>query len=91
MDPQDHSLAFVVSAIEKLESGISRRFDDLKQEINRTDERQEKAQECLDARVREVEATQGAHSLALKIIGVVSSATFGALIPILIKYLGART
>lgn len=83
METPEVSLQYLAASIDKLEANINKRFDDLIVGMARTEERNEANHKDLDTRIRGVESTQGAHSLALKIIGSSTLLVIGAMIPII--------
>lgn len=83
METKEVSLHYLAESIASLKVDINKRFDDLISGMARTEERNEANHKDLDTRIRGVESTQGAHSLALKIIGSSTLLVIGAMIPII--------
>lgn len=83
METPEVSLQYLATSIDKLEANINKRFDDLILGMARTEERNESCHKDFDTRIRDVESTQTAHKLALKIIGAATLLIVGAMIPII--------
>lgn len=90
MDQPDSTFRMLVSSIEKLETQINKRFDDLRADIRNTDERHEKRHECHEERLRKMESCQSSTGLVLKIIGTFSTLAFAAALAEILKTLGGK-